>query len=198
MRILDIPRDGRNRQIQLHIKRDKPSSYARRRAVRPYSVEMQRARGSEDGPTPEQLAFGKWVKDVVDAYADPPRKWSLSRLAREAGVHRNNLYSWMNAKTYPQAETVRQFCEGLNLEYSEPARILGWSDQEVQPAPKDLPGFIDRAQRLADHPRTSPERRRALLSQIKVARSALTAARDMERTAEDLLRQELENEDADT
>lgn len=197
MRILDIPRDDRFRQVQLHLKRDKPSSYARRRANRFYPVHMQRERGKAEGPTQEQLEFAKWVKDVVDAYADPPRKWSLSQVARESGVHRNQLYDWMGAKVYPQAETVRRFCDNLGLEYTDAARVLGWSDQDIPPPPRDLEGFIRRARALADHPKTSPERRRVLEARIQAAVSAQRAALDMERTAEELLREALgENEDA--
>jgi transcriptional regulator with XRE-family HTH domain len=191
MRILDIPRDDRYRNVQLHLRRDKPSSYARRRARHSYPVVMQRGRGT-DGPTPEQLEFAKWVKDVVDAYGDPPRKWSLSRLSRESGVHRNNIYEWMNAKAYPQAETVKRFCDNLGLDPAEPARILGWHDG-APTAPRDLEGFIRRARALADHPKTSEERRRVLEARIAAAEATLRAAKEMEKSAESLLREALED-----
>lgn len=196
MHILDIPRDDRFGQVQLHLKRDKPSSYARRRAARSYPVDMQRGRGNADGPTQQQTAFAQWVKDVVDAFADPPRGWSLSRLARESGVHRNNIYGWMNATAFPQPETLQRFCDNLGLDYADPARVLGWSKEEAQPPSKDLPGYLERARALAAHPKTSPERRRVLEAKIAEAEFRQRAAQDMEQTAEDLLREALgDNED---
>lgn len=119
MNILDIPRTGRLGQVELHIRRDKMSSYLRRRALRAYPGYMQRARGSAEGPPQERLDFADWVKDVVDAFGEPPKKWSVTRIAREGGVHRNAIYDWMAAKVEPQRETVARFCKGLGLKYSE-------------------------------------------------------------------------------
>lgn len=194
MRILDIPRTDRLGKVQLHIRRDKMSSYLRRRALRAYPGYMQRARGNPEGQSQERLDFADWVKDVVEAFGDPPKKWSVSRIAREGGVHRNALYDWMAAKVAPQRETVARFCKGLGLEYSEPAGLLGWIDSP-SPAPRDLEGFIRRARLLADHPRTSEERRRVLEARIKAAESTLRAAKEMERTAEELLREALGEQD---
>lgn len=170
-------------------------SYLRRRAVRAYAEGMQRARGSAEGPSQQQLDFADWVKDVVDAFGDPPKEWSVTRIAREAGVHRNAIYDWMGARAKPQRETVAKFCKGLGLDYDEPARLLGWN--EAPSVPKDLEGFIRRARALADHPGTSAERRRVLEARIEAAESTFRAAQEMEKTAEALLREAL-GEDADT
>lgn len=195
MRILDIPRDDRRKRVDLHIKRDKMSTYLRRRALRSYADGMQRARGTEEGPSQEQReAFGHWVEDVVAAFTDPPKKWSVTRIAEKGGVHRNAIYDWIGVKAAPKRETVARFCKGLGLEFAEPARILGWT--EVPRLPNDLEGFIRRARSLADHPKTTAERKRVLEARIEAAESTLRAAKEMERTAEALLREALgENED---
>lgn len=196
MRILDIPRDNRRRRVKLHLKRDKPSSYARRRALRSYPGVMQRASGST-GPTEGQKAFAVWLKDVVDSYAEPPRKWSFSQLARESGVHRNNLYDWLALRAFPQPPVLQRFCDNLGLPFAEPAQMLGWSDTDIPPPPRDLEGFIRRARALADHPKTSDERRRVLEARIAAAEATLRAAQEMEKSAEALLREALEDpEDA--
>lgn len=194
MRILEIPRDRRRRQVNLHIKRDKMSTYLRRRAARAYSGGMQRARGIDEGPSMEQRQeFGQWVEDVVAAFTAPPKKWSVTRIAEKGNVHRNAIYDWISAKSVPKRETVARFCRGLGIGFAEPARILGWT--EVPSELSDLEGFVRRARALAAHPKTSPERRKTLESQIAVADAAL----EMERRAEALLREALgESEDADT
>lgn len=193
MRILDIPRDDRFRNVQLHFKRDKPSSYARRRAARAYPGVMQRASG-KDGPSREQLEFAVWVKDVVDAYAAPPRKWSFSQLARESKVHRNNIYDWLNAKAFPQSETLKRFCDNLGLDYAEPARIIGWSAPEKPEVFRDPEGFIKRAREMAEHEDTPEEERIILLARIEAAEMHLKNARDSERRFEELMRGVFEDE----
>ncbi|HEU4681125.1 MAG TPA: helix-turn-helix transcriptional regulator [Gemmatimonadales bacterium] len=193
MRILDIPRDERLRRVDLHIRRDKPSSYARRRALRSYAGDMQRASGSPTGPTQQQLEFANWVKDVVDSYTDPPRKWSVTRVADAAGVHRNVIYAWLNAKVAPQFDTVERFCQGLGLDFEEPARILGWI--KSVPQTDDPERYIRLAREIAEHPGTSAARRAALEAQIKMVeltqRRKQEAERD-EREADVLLRKALD------
>jgi len=196
MRVLDIPRDERRRRVNLHIKRDKMSSYLRRRAARAYPVRMQRAGSNEDGPTLEQRQeFATWVNDVVEAFGEPPKKWSVTKIAEQGGVHRNAIYDWIGVKAVPKRETVARFCRGLGLNYEDPARLLGWVD--APKLPTDLEGFIRRARGVADHPRTSERRRAELNAQIQQAEVALQAARDIEKIAEERLKDALEEpEDA--
>lgn len=172
------------------------SSYLRRRAQRAYPVRMQRARGIEDGPTLEQRGeFAKWVEDVVEAFGEPPKKWSVTKIAEKGGVHRNAIYDWIGVKAVPKRETVARFCRGLGLEYKEPARLLGWMDEPSLPT--DLEGFIKRARGVAEHPKTSERRRNELNAQIQQAEIALQAARDIEKIAENQLKNVLEEpEDA--
>jgi len=155
---------------------------------------------SQADGTPEQKAFGNWVSDQL-AFLKDTRGLSMRAACKIAGVSHTQVYSWMGqpeSSGYADASAaaVKRFCERLKLDYKEAAVLLGWVKAEAPPPPpKDLPGFIDRAQRLANHPRTSPERRRVLEAQIKVARQTLQAARDMERTAEELLREALGEHD---
>lgn len=146
----------------------------------------------ERGSARARELFAEWVQDVVDAYAEPPRKWSMSRLARESGVHRNNLYDWINQKAYPQAATLRRFCDGLGLDYTEPARLLGWADAAKPDPHRASEESIERAKKIAAHPKTSEERRRVLNERIENAEAALR----MQRMADELLRDAL-GEDVD-
>jgi len=198
MRILDIPRTERLRRTELHIRRDKPSSYARRRALRSYAGDMQRASSSPTGPTQQQLEFAAWVKDVVDSYTDPPRKWSVTRVAEAAGVHRNVIYDWLKARVAPQFDTVERFCKGLGVEFEEPARILGWA--KSVPQTDDPERYIRLAREIAEHPGTSAERRLALQAQIKMVEFSLRKKQEAERDqqeAEALLRKALDEIEPD-
>lgn len=168
------------------------SSYLRRRARHAYPVRMQRAGGIEDGPTLEQRReFAKWVEDVVAAFGDPPKKWSVTKIAEKGGVHRNAIYDWMGVRAVPKRETVARFCRGLGLEYSEPARLLGWVDKP-EPA-TDLEGYILRARELANHPKTSERRREVLNIRIQVAEEELEMMKEREARARDRLRQAMED-----
>lgn len=154
--------------------------------------------------TPQQRAFGQWVSEMLQ-YLDDVKGMSLREVARVSGVSHTQIYRWMGqpkSKGYsdPKPEKLKQFCQRLKLDYNEAAEKLGWVKPAPKaPPPKDLPGFIDRARRLAAHPGTSERRRLELESQIRTAESMQQAARDVERTAESLLREALgESEDADT
>jgi len=193
MRVLNIPRGDRLRRVDLHIKRDKMSTYLRRRALRAYSDGMQRAGSNTEGPTQEQRqAFADWVEDVVEAFAEPPKEWSVSRLADEANVHRNAIYGWLGMKTVPKRETVARFCRGLGLDYAEPARLLGW--EEPAAPPKDPEAFIRRARAMAEHEDTPEAERIVLLARIRAAEMHLKNAREEERRFEELMRGMFEGE----
>jgi DNA-binding phage protein len=188
MRVLDIPRGQRLSQVNLHIRRDKMSSYLRRRARRAYPVSMQRAGGSDEGPTLEQRQeFAHWVEDVVEAFGEPPKKWSVTKIAEKGGIHRNAIYDWIGARATPKRETVARFCRGLGLEFSEPARLLGWVEESE--APTDLEAYIVRARAIASHPRTSEQRREVLNIRIRGAEEALKMVKELEQQARDRLKQ---------
>lgn len=182
-------RYDRYRSAGLHIKRDKLPSYLRRQAERQYAWGMQPERGRRRA----QKRFAEWLQDVIDTFAEPPYKWSMSRLARESGVHRNNIYDWLNMESYPQAVTLRRFCENLGLDYANPARILGWSEDQEEERHRDLDGFIRRAKAEAAHPDTTEERRNVLKARIENAE----ASQRMQQMAMDLLREALGEEAPD-
>lgn len=180
-------RYDRYRRSGLHVKRDKLPSYLRRQAERQYAWGMQPERGS----TQARQRFAQWLQDVIDVFGEPPYRWSMSRLARESGIHRNNLYDWINMRSYPQAATLRRFCENLGLDYTHPARILGWAESPTEERHRDIEGFIRRARAEAAHPDTTEERRRVLEERIENAE----ASQRMQQMAIDLLREAL-GEDA--
>lgn len=198
MRILDIPRAERMARVDLHIRRDKMSSYLRRRALRSYDGNMQRAGSSDEGPTQEQRQdFANWVEDVVNAFGEPPKKWSVTRIAEKGGVHRNAIYDWMGMKAVPKRETVARFCKGLGLTYAEPARLLGWN-LEPGPAPKDPEGFIRRVKAMAEHEDTPEEKRIILKARIAAAEMHLKNARAEERRFEEIMEGVFDEEKKDT
>lgn len=184
------------------------STYQRRRALRAYSGGMQRAGSNPDeGPTPEQRQdFANWVQDVVDSFGEPPKKWSVTKLAEKGGVHRNAIYDWIGMKAVPKRETVARFCRGLGIDFAEPAQLLGWG--AGLPPLNDtvrLGAFIRRAKALAAEEGTSPARREDLLALIGMAeearRSAASqrlSAEQTERRAKELLGTVLEAADEST
>lgn len=124
--------------------------------------------------------------------------WTVSRFIRESGVGRATIYDWLKTDSarIPQVEKVQLYAANLRIPYEPYAEALGWTESEAAP-PRDLVGFIERARRLADHPKTSPERKRVLEARIAEAEFRQRAALDMERTAEALLREALgEDQDA--
>jgi len=124
--------------------------------------------------------------------------WSVSEFIRASGISRPTMYEWLNQDSdrIPSVKLVQRYAANLRIPYEPYAEALGWTETEAAP-PKDLEGFIRRARALADHPKTSPERRQVLEARIAEAEFRQRAALDMERTAEKLLREALgENEDA--
>jgi len=147
--------------------------------------------------------FSRWVRRVL-AVEKVERQRSKVKVAEVTGINRNTIDRWINRETYPSAEVLRKFCDALKLDYSEPARILGW-DAPVQPVDADaLAEEIQRARRIAEHPKTSERRRKVIEARIESAENARRAAassrltaEQMERTAQALLRDALEDpEDA--
>lgn len=146
--------------------------------------------------------FSAWLQRVIDDYKS--RGVSKSALARQSGVNRNDVDRWLKRETFPLPRTVMKFCQNLGLDYSEPARILGWdTSAQAQPDPADAADYIARAKKLAAHPGTSHERRVVIEARIaamelarRTAASSRLAARqaeEMERNAESLLREALED-----
>jgi transcriptional regulator with XRE-family HTH domain len=138
-----------------------------------------------------QKNFSAWLQRVIDSKGISKR--ALSKLS---GVSRNDIDRWLKMETFPQPQTVRKFCDNLELDYAEPARLLGWNTgAEHSDDPAELGNFIRRAKMLAEHPGTSAERRQELEDRIAAAEQARQAAassrlsaEQMERTAKELLR----------
>lgn len=162
----------------------------------------------QDSRTPRQR-FTELVQAELDTRM-VEHDWSVSQFIRESGVGRATIYDWLKPEStrVPQVEKVQLYAANLGIPYEPYAEALGWSETE-EDSPAELEGFIRRAQSIAEHPKTSPERRRALEAQIRIAESTLRGrreaetrlreARDMEWDAEALLREALgESEDADT
>lgn len=147
--------------------------------------------------------FSVWVRRVL-ASERSERRRSKVKVAEIGGVGRNTIDRWVNKENFPTPEVLRRFCDALKLDYSEPARILGW-DTPVKPVDPDaLAEEIRRAREIVAHPGTSERRRRVLETRIESAEAARRAAassrqtaEQMERTAQSLLREALEDpEDA--
>lgn len=150
----------------------------------------------EDTRTPRQR-FTALVQAELDLRMQD-HGWSVSEFIRVSGISRPTMYEWLkqDSDRMPSVGLVQRYAERLKIPYEPYAEALGWTESEAAP-PKDLEGFIERARALADHPKTSPERRRVLEARIAEAEFRQRAAIDMERTAEELLREALgENEDA--
>jgi hypothetical protein len=158
---------------------------------------------SQADGTAEQKAFGNWISDQL-AYLKEVRGLSMRAACKLAGVSHTQVYSWMGqpeSSGYSDASpaAVRKFCTALKLDYNEAARLLGWVKTDPVPSPADdLSGYIERARGLAAHPKTSPKRRRVLEARIAEAEFRQRAALELVQSAEDQLRDALEDpEDAD-
>lgn len=145
--------------------------------------------------------FADWVERVLADHKS--RGISKSGVARLSGINRNDIDRWLKKETFPLPKSVRKFCDNLELDYAEPARILGWNvGKELARDPVELSERIRRAKLLASQPETSEQRRRELEQQIRIAEQARQAAassrlsaEQMERTAEALLREALGEHD---
>jgi transposase-like protein len=89
-------------------------------------------------------AFGRWVTRVVD-HLGTDRGWSVTRVARESGVHRSNIYRWMGGMNeVPSQDNVVKFVDNLGLSREEPFGLLGWDPAGPRkPEPAPLPTVDD-------------------------------------------------------
>lgn len=153
----------------------------------------------EDTRSPRQR-FTALVQAELD-FRKQEYGWSVNRFIAESKTPRPTLYEWLNTESdrMPKIESVTRYAENLKVPVAPYLEALGWAETPSEPAPPhDLVGFIRRARALAGHPKTSPDRRRVLEARIEAAEAALEAARNMEKSAESLLREALgESEDAD-
>lgn len=192
MRIRQRPQAARYKKSVFR-PRNKPSTYQRRQASRAYAAHMSRR---QDTRTPRQR-FTALVQAELDVRMQE-QGWTVSRFIQESGIPRVTMYEWLkpDSERMPKVESVKRYAVKLGVPFEPYAEALGWTEA-VDAPPKDLEGFIRRARALADHPRTSPERRRTLGARISAAEAAQRAAKEMEQTAEGLLRDALDDpEDA--
>lgn len=152
----------------------------------------------EDTHSPRQR-FTALVQAELD-FRKQEYGWSVSKFITESKTPKPTLYEWLNTESdrMPKIESVTRYAESLGVPVAPYLEALGWAEVPTSPQPQDLEGFIRRARALAEHPKTSPERRRVLESRIEAAETTLNAARNLEKSAESLLREALgESEDAD-
>lgn len=113
---------------------------------------MTRKRDSQAETAQRRRDLAAWFARAVAA--KEALGWSRTKIAIRAGFNRKDLYRWLNPEeipTSPRSATIRRICDGLNLDYSEPARIMGWDVLESGPsggAPTALEGKIARARAL--------------------------------------------------
>jgi hypothetical protein len=100
------------------------------------------------------------------------------------------MYDWLNpdSERMPSLKLVQRYTENLQIPYEPYAEALGWTEFDAAP-PRDLDGFIERAKRIAAHPKTSERRRQVLESQIEAAETAQRASRALLEPFENLLRE---------
>jgi transcriptional regulator with XRE-family HTH domain len=143
--------------------------------------------------------FSEWIVAVLAVQKAKYRR-SKVKVADLTGVNRNTIDRWIDQKTFVSPEALRKFCDALKLDYSEPARILGWDSPAHSVDADELAEEIRRAREIAAHPKTSARRRQVLEARIEQAENARRAAassrltaEQMERTAQGLLRDALDD-----
>jgi hypothetical protein len=142
----------------------------------------------QDTRTPRQR-FTALVQAELDLRMQE-HEWSVSRFIRESRVSRPTMYDWLNpdSERMPSLKLVQRYTENLQIPYEPYAEALGWTEFDAAP-PRDLDGFIERAKRIAAHPKTSERRRQVLESQIEAAETAQRASRALLEPFENLLRE---------
>jgi transcriptional regulator with XRE-family HTH domain len=108
--------------------------------------------------------FAAWLQGVLDDFK--ARKISKSAVSRMSGVNRNDIDRWLNQESFPRPQTLRRFCDGLDLDYAEPARILGWSPQPEETT-GSLEGKIRRAKLILKSKSLTPEQRGKFESMLR-------------------------------
>lgn len=145
-------RRRRNAEIQLSHKGDGLTHRQLTRWYQQYALVVTRKSDSEADAQRRRRDLAAWFTRAVEA--KEALGWSRTRIAMKAGLNRKDLYRWLDPEEIPKSPrsaTIRRICDGLNLDYSEPARIMGWDLLESGPsggAPTALEGKIARARAL--------------------------------------------------
>jgi transcriptional regulator with XRE-family HTH domain len=196
-----VPRRA-TRDRQLHRKRGNVQLSRYRAKNRIYAEGMPHV-GDSNTEAATRENFAVWVEAVLSA--QKAKGVPKVKVAELADLNRNTIDRWINKEKFPSPEALRKFCDALDLEYAEPARILGWGSG--LPSLTDtakLGEFIRRARGLAEEEGTSEKRRRTIEALIQIAEEARRSAASQrlsagqtERRAEALLKEILdEGEDA--
>lgn len=126
-----------------------------------------------------------WISERLKEFK--AQGMTRQEVADAGGVSRNQTYEWegrgKKGFSKPKAETLKAFCDGLQLDWHVPFRILGWTTPAAQPAPEpDLDLIIRRIEtRLGQSP-PAKERRELELRLVRTRR-----ARDAKRLADELI-----------
>lgn len=113
---------------------------------------MTRKRDSQADTDRRRRDLAAWFARAVEA--KEALGWSRTKIAIKAGLNRKDLYRWLDPELIPKSPrsaTIRRICDGLQLDYAEPARIMGWDVLESGPAggtPTALEAKIARARAL--------------------------------------------------
>lgn len=82
-----------------------------------------------------------WVEDTLDALKKSGR--SLQVAADRGGISRNQVYAWMGRGkkgfSMPTPTKLLEFCDGNNIDATEPFGILGWTLTPETVTPADVP-----------------------------------------------------------
>lgn len=146
--------------------------------------------------TDRDQLFMDWVSGVIREFK--AQGWPRERVAAAGGVSRNQLYQWegrgKKGFSKPTPEKVKAFCEGLEIPWEVPFRILGWdtSASRRKPAQTDTGSEIERRISMLlvalDLPGISDDERRELDVQLARLRAAQRMNQDAIKAADEALK----------
>lgn len=145
-----------------------------------------------DDTNREQL-FMDWTAGVIREFKS--QGWTVERVAEAGQISRNQLYQWQGRGkkgfSMPKPATVKTFCDGLDIPWEVPFRILGW-DTSVRSTEAKGDSEIPRRIRLIlvalERPNITPDERRGLELQLARLHATQRLIDDAVRAADEAVR----------
>lgn len=111
--------------------------------------------------------FSRFIQRALSRAAEPPRRWSVPKIAKAAGIGNNTIYRWKEGtwkKDGPRPEQIVAFCDVLDIPPQLAFDILwpGKSDRAQATEPWPLDSDMETVLRKLEDPNV-PEQEKYLI-----------------------------------
>jgi transcriptional regulator with XRE-family HTH domain len=146
--------------------------------------------------TDRDQLFMDWVSGVIREFKG--KGWTREQVSAAGKVSRNQLYQWegrgKKGFSKPTPGKVKEFCEGLDIPWEAPFRILGWDTSATRrkPPQPDTTSEIERRISMLlvalDLPGISDDERRELDVQLARLQATQRMNEDAIKAADEALK----------